>query len=174
MTTRRYEPNMTSEVIAWGPGRPQALCTAGKLAAPANLREDIMNSIVPSTFLKRALLADACVSGAVALLQLVASKPLATYTGLSSSLLLGTGVFLVAYVSLLIVLALRESVQARLIWLVIAGNLGWAIAALSLAALQPLAALGCAFALVHAVAVTTFAYLEYRGLGASEHSLARA
>ena len=133
-----------------------------------------MNSIVPSPFLKRALLADACVSGAVALLQLVAHKPLATYTGISPTLLLGTGVFLVGYVSLLIALAVRESVWSSLIWLVIAGNLGWAVAALSIAALQPLAALGSIFALVHAVAVTTFAYLEYRGLGASEHNLARA
>ena len=133
-----------------------------------------MNSIVPSTFLKRALLADACVSGAVALLQIEAYKPLATYTGISSTLLLGTGVFLVGYVTLLIALAARESVWSSLIWLVIAGNLGWAIAALGVAALQPLAALGSAFALVHAVAVTIFAYLEYRGLGASQHSLARA
>ena len=133
-----------------------------------------MNSIVPSAFLKRALLADALVSGAVALLQLVAYKPLATYTGISPTLLLGTGVFLVGYVGLLIVLALRDSVWSSLIWLVIAGNLGWAVAALSVAAVQPLAALGSIFAFVHAVAVTTFAYLEYRGLGASGHNLARA
>jgi hypothetical protein len=165
---------MTSEVIAWRRLWPQALCTAGKLAGSANLREDIMNSIVPSTSLKRALLADACVSGAVALLQLVAYKPLASYTGISSVLLLGTGVFLVGYVGLLIVLALRESVWSSLIWLVVAGNLGWAVAALCIAAAQPLTALGAAFALVHAVSVTTFAYLEYRGLGASEHHLARA
>jgi hypothetical protein len=133
-----------------------------------------MNSIVASPFLKRALLADAGVSGAVALLQLVASKPLADFTGLPAGLLVGTGVFLVGYVSLLIALAVRESVWSSLIWLVIAGNLGWAVAALSIAALQPLAALGTAFVLVHALAVTTFAYLEYRGLSASEHHLARA
>jgi hypothetical protein len=126
-----------------------------------------MAQITPSLFLKRALLADAVVSGAVAVLQLVAYNQLASLTGLSSALLLGTGTFLVGYVALLIVLALRATVPAAMIWLVIAGNLAWAVAALAVSATLPLATLGHAFAGVHALAVTTFSYLEYRGLGAS-------
>jgi len=126
-----------------------------------------MTRIIPSSFLKRVLLADAGVSGAVALLQLVATKPLAALTGLPAGLLLGTGVFLVGYVALLVVLAKGSSVWSSLIWLVIVGNLAWAVAALVVAATMPVALLGEAFAAVHAVAVTAFAYLEYRGIGVS-------
>lgn len=126
-----------------------------------------MTSIVSSTFLKRALLADAIVSGTVALLQLAASAQLASLTGLSTPLLLGTGTFLVGYVTLLLVLAARQSVPTPLVWAVIAGNLAWAVAALGVSTALPLSALGHAFAAVHALAVTTFAYLEYKGLGLS-------
>lgn len=126
-----------------------------------------MTSIIPSSFLKRVLLADAGVSGAVALLQLVATKPLAALTGLPAGLLLGTGSFLVGYVTLLVVLAKRSSVWSSLIWLVIVGNLAWAMAALVVAATLSVAPLGAAFAAVHAIAVTAFAFLEYRGLGVS-------
>lgn len=157
---------MTSEVIALRLGRDQSLYTVGHRAA-AKQKEIAMTSIIPSSFLKRVLLADAGVSGAVALLQLVATKQLAALTGLPASLLLGTGIFLVGYVTLLVVLAKRSSVWSSMIWLVIVGNLGWALAALVVAATLPVALLGEAFAAVHAVAVTAFAYLEYRGLGVS-------
>lgn len=136
-----------------------------------------MNSIVASPFLKRVLLADAGVSGAVALLQLAATERLAALTGLPAGLLLGTGVFLVGYVALLITLAKSSSVWSSMIWIVIAGNVAWAVAALAVAATLPVGLLGEAFAAVHALAVTLFAYLEYRGLGASEgnrSSVARA
>ena len=123
--------------------------------------------VQPSSFLKRALVADAAVSGAVALLQLAASAQLSSFTGLPQPLLLGTGTFLVGYVTLLLVLAARQSVWSSLLWLVIAGNLAWAVGALGVSMSSPLSTLGHAFAAVHAVAVTTFAYLEYRGLGLS-------
>jgi hypothetical protein len=154
---------MTSEVIALLQGWPQAVFTVGKQAG--SHKGHGMNSIAPSSFLKRVLLADAGVSGSVALLQLVASQPLAALTGLSTGLLLGTGAFLVGYVGLLIALAVRAQVWVGMLWLVIAGNLGWAVAALGVSASLPLSPLGHAFALVHAVAVSVFAYLEYRGLG---------
>jgi hypothetical protein len=103
----------------------------------------------------------------VALLQLAASSQLASLTGLSAPLLLGTGAFLVGYVTLLLVLGSRESVWAPLLWLVIAGNLAWAVAALGVSMTQPLSPLGHTFAAVHALAVTSFAYLEYKGLSVS-------
>ena len=127
-----------------------------------------MTSIISSSFLKRVLLADAAVSGAVALLQLVAAKQLAALTGLPAGLLLGTGVFLVGYVTLLVVLAMRSRVWTGMIWLVIVGNLSWAVAAWVVAATVPSTLLGEAFAALHALAVTAFAYLEYRGLTVGE------
>jgi hypothetical protein len=127
-----------------------------------------MNSIAPSRFLKRALLADAAVSGAVAVLQLVAASLLAAETGLPGALLKGTGLFLIAYVALLITLATRQRLWPALIWFVIIGNVGWAIAAIAVTQTLPLSTLGHAFAAVHAVAVTVFAGLEYRGLAPRE------
>jgi hypothetical protein len=167
---------MTSEVIALRLGRAQCLSTVGDRAG-AKRKEITMTSIIPSSFLKRVLLADAAVSGAVALLQLVATDELAALTGLPAGLLLGTGLFLVGYVTLLIVLAKSSRVWSSMIWLVIAGNLAWAVAALAVAVTVPTALLGELFAAMHALAVTTFVYLEYRGLGvndANSGSVARA
>jgi hypothetical protein len=158
---------MTCEVIALLLGWAQSGCTSA--GTPSQLREEItMPSIIPSSFLKRVLLADAAVSGSVALLQLAAYKPLAALTGIPADLLLGTGIFLVCYVTLLITLARSTSVWTSMIWLVIAGNLAWAAAALAVAATLSATLVGEAFAAVHAIAVTTFACLEYRGLSASE------
>jgi hypothetical protein len=159
---------MTSEVIAPRRVWAQVLCTDEELVPHTSTEQGfIMTSIVANSFLKGALIADAGVSGAVALLQLLASGQLAALTGLSAALLVGTGVFLVGYVALLIALATRAQVWSALIWAVIVGNLAWAVAALAVSASLPLAPLGHAFAIVHAVAVAAFAYLEYRGLGAS-------
>ena len=129
-----------------------------------------MQTIVPNTFLKRALGADAALSGAVALLQLAVPTLLAAQTGLAPALLIGTGVFLVGYVALLIVLATRARLWAPLVWFVVAGNAGWAVAALVVSQEQALSALGQAFAFVHAVAVSVFAWLEYRGLATSSRA----
>lgn len=167
---------MTSEVIALPRAWAQSLHTVGTHAA-ARSKEIAMTSIVPSAFLKRVLLADAGVSGAVAVLQLVATRQLAAHTGLPAGLLFGTGLFLCGYVALLITLAKRHSVWSSMVWIVIAGNVAWAVAALAVGATLRLALLGEAFAGAHALAVTTFAYLEYRGLSTSaagSSSVARA
>jgi hypothetical protein len=64
-----------------------------------------LQTIQPNGFLRGALLADAAVSGAVALLQLALTGLLVELLHLPSPLLVGTGAFLVAYVALLLVLA---------------------------------------------------------------------
>jgi hypothetical protein len=128
-----------------------------------------MTTIEPSSFLKRALFADAGVSGAVALLQLTATSMLHDYTSLSFALLQGTGVFLIAYVALLCVLATRPQLSAAWVWIVIAGNVGWALGALALCGSAALPTLGVVFALIHAAAVSAFAGLEYIGLARSQH-----
>ena len=116
-----------------------------------------------SNFLKRALLADAAVSGASALLQLMAAEMLAQYTALSAALLRGTGVFLIAYVALLVGMALRPRLPRALVWVVIVGNVAWAIGALALCRGLPM--LGVAFCVIQAATVLVFAELEYVGLG---------
>lgn len=131
-----------------------------------------MTSIAPSLFLKRALIADACVSGACAVLQLIATRLLHEYTGLAVPLLQGTGLFLVGFVGLLVWLATRPALPAALVWLVIIGNLAWAAAAVVVSCSPELRALGSAFAWVQALAVALFAGLEYAGLARSEGALA--
>jgi hypothetical protein len=139
-----------------------------------------VQTIQPNGFLRGALLADAVVSGAVALLQLALSGLLVELLRLPSSLLMGTGAFLVAYVALLIVLARSARVWPALIWIVVVGNVAWALGCVGLmfgAEVNP-SPLGVAFLGVQAVTVLIFAGLEYKGLdgsaGGARGAVARA
>ena len=126
-----------------------------------------MTQIRPNSFLKRALIADAVVTGAVALAQLSATGLIVEWTGLASALVTGTGVFLVGYVGLLVALVSRAQLPAGLLWLVIAGNAGWSAGASLVIGASELTAFGNAFAAMHALATLTFAALEYQGLRTS-------
>lgn len=128
-----------------------------------------MKTVLPSSLLKLALAADAVVSGAVAVLQVLAANWLAELLQLPRSLLLETGVFLLAYTVLLIVLARSPRVWSVLIGLIVIGNAGWAACCLVLLVTGMLSPnlLGVAFVLVQAFAVLIFAVLEFRGLSAS-------
>lgn len=128
-----------------------------------------MNTIRPSSLLKNALLADAVVSGATGLLQLVATDQLATMLALPRTGLAATGEFFVIFAALLLVLANRRSVWAGLVGFVALGNLAWGLGSVALLLAGVLApnALGAAFVLVQAVAVAVFGALEWRGLRGS-------
>lgn len=129
-----------------------------------------MQSVIPSSLLKKALAADALVSGAVAVLQLSMPDALSRLLILPRGLLVETGVFLVAYTVLLIVLARSARIWSGVIVVVVLGNVGWAAGcAILLGAghLQPSAA-GLAFVAAQAAAVLLFAGLEYLGLRNSE------
>ena len=128
-----------------------------------------MKTVVPSRLLKLALAADALVSGATAALQIAVPAWLGQWLLLPRALLLETGIFLVAYTMLLIVLARGTRVWWGLIGLVVAGNLAWAIGCVALlgsGALSP-NLLGAAFVAMHVIVVLTFATLEFKGLQAS-------
>lgn len=129
-----------------------------------------MNTIFPSRLLKLALIADALVSGAVAALQLVAAGWLSERLNLPKALLIETGVFLVGYTILLVLLARSTTVWSLIIGVVVIGNVGWAVGCIGLLAggiVSP-NALGVAFVIVHALAVLVFAAMEYSGLRASQ------
>ena len=135
-----------------------------------------MKSVQPAPFLKFAFIADAAVSGAVGVLQLLLPRALADWLLLPNALLLGTGVFLAAYAALLLVFARSKSLWRALVQFVIIGNVGWAIACLALltsGAVAP-SALGSAFLAVQVVAVLAFAGLEFAGLKRSEAAAAFA
>jgi hypothetical protein len=127
-----------------------------------------MKTIHPSALLKAALLTDAVASGAVALLHLLLNRMLSERLGLDSRLLLYTGLFLLAYANLLLVLAYTDRIWVWLLRTLIAGNVAWAAGCLLImfvdGSVQPLAA---AFLGAQVLAVLLFAAWEYAGLRAS-------
>ena len=122
--------------------------------------------IQPSLFLRRAIQADAIVTGAVALLQTFGAGLLAPLLNLPQSLLLETGLFLIAYTALVGWLGTRQSMPKALVAIVIAGNAAWALGSIALmfsGAVTP-NLLGYAFIAVHAISTGVFAELQYIGL----------
>lgn len=128
-----------------------------------------MSIVQPSPLLKKALMADAVVSGSAAVLQIAASTRLSDLLVFPQWLLFESGVFLVAYTVLLVVLARSARVAALHIRLVVAGNIGWAIGCVGLVVGNVVApsGLGWAFLTAQVTAVLTFAGLEWTGLRAS-------
>ena len=122
--------------------------------------------IQPSLFLCRALLADAVVTGAVALLQTFGAGVLAPMLSLPQALVLETGLFLIAYTALVGWLGTRPSMPRALVAIVIAGNAAWALGSIALmfsGAVTP-NLLGYAFIAVHAISTGVFAELQYIGV----------
>ncbi|KNZ30965.1 MAG: hypothetical protein AD742_19430 [Methylibium sp. NZG] len=128
-----------------------------------------MKAVHPSPLLKFALLVDAAVSGAMGVLQLSAATALAALLDLPQPLLLGTGEFFVVYALLLVGMATRARLWSALVMLIVVGNGLWGLACVALLAAGALApnALGVGFVLMQAVAVSVFAWLEWRGLRSS-------
>lgn len=125
-----------------------------------------MNTIVPSRLLKTAIVLDAAGSGAIAALHLLLPAPLHDALGLPMAVLTGTGLFLAAYASMLVVLARSSAVWSALVRFVIVGNLGWVVASvlLSVTATLPATTLGEMYIALQAGAVLLFAVLQWRGL----------
>ena len=78
--------------------------------------------IHPSTFLSRALLADAIFSGVAAVALTLGAGALAPFLNLPEALLRETGLFLIAYTALVGWLATRSTVAKALVLLVIVGQ----------------------------------------------------
>jgi hypothetical protein len=130
--------------------------------------------INPSLFLRRAILADAIFSGASALLLTFGAGALAPWLSLPDALLRETGLFLIAYAALVGWLGTRQSMPKALVMIVIAGNAAWTIASIALlfsGAVTP-NLLGEAAIAIQAIAVGTFAELQYIGLRRSGGVLA--
>lgn len=128
----------------------------------------------PSTLLRRALQADALVSGAMALLLSFGSGVLARLLALPQPLLLETGLFLIGYAALVGWLGTRRALPKALVLIVIAGNALWTLGsvALLLSGMVAPNALGVAFVLIQATAVGIFAELQFIGLKRSDAAVA--
>ena len=127
-----------------------------------------------STFLRRALLADAIFSGVAALAFTLAAGAFATLFNLPEALLRETGLFLIAYTALVGWLASRGSVPKPLVLLVVIGNAAWtagSVALLFSGAVSP-NVLGEIMVVVQAIATGVFAELQYVGLRRSGDAVA--
>jgi hypothetical protein len=122
--------------------------------------------INPSSFLSRALLADAAFSGVSAVGLTLGAGVLAPFLNLPEALLRETGLFLIAYTALVGWLGTRQSVLRALVLFVVAGNAAWTLASIALlfsGAVNP-NLLGDIVVVAQAIATGVFAELQYIGL----------
>lgn len=117
--------------------------------------------ITMTRFLRLALAADAAASGAMGLALALAPAAIGGATHLPPGLLSAAGLFLLGYAALLGWCASRPAIARPLLWLLVAGNLAWAVESALLPLLGFVApnAWGIAFLAVQAVAVAVFAEL---------------
>ena len=129
--------------------------------------------INPSSFLSRALLADAVFSGVAAVALALGAGVLAPFLNLPEALLRESGLFLIAYTALVGWLGTRQSVLKALVLLVIVGNAAWTLGSIALlfsGAVSP-NLLGILFVVAQAIATGVFAELQYIGLRKSDSAV---
>jgi hypothetical protein len=117
-------------------------------------------------FLRRVLLIDAGTCVAMGALLLAAAFALASMLALPEPLLRYAGVSLLPIAAFMTWVATRSSLPRWGVWLVVAGNILWVVASISLlfgAWVSP-NALGYIFVIVQAACVALLAALEYAGL----------
>ena len=116
--------------------------------------------------LRRALLTDGVVSGAVGLLMTLAAEPLAALLGLHVTLLRCAGISLLPFAAVLVYLATRSTIPRPAGWAVVGCNLLWVLASfgLLLTGWADPTGFGYVFVIGQAVAVMCFAELQYFGL----------
>jgi hypothetical protein len=129
--------------------------------------------IHPSTFLSRALLADAIFSGVAAVALTLGAGALAPVLNLPEALLRETGLFLIAYTTLVGWLGTRSSVMKALVLFVIVGNAAWTLGSIALLFSGAVAPnlLGQVFIVAQAIATGVFAELQYIGLRKSDEAV---
>jgi hypothetical protein len=122
--------------------------------------------IYPSLFLRRAIQADAVVSGAMAILLTLGAGALAPILNLPEALFRETGIFLIAYAALVGWLGTRMTLPKAMVWLIVVGNAVWTLASVALLFSGTVTPnlLGELFVAMQAIAVGAFAELQYIGL----------
>ncbi len=122
--------------------------------------------ILPSTFLRRALLLDAVCCAGLGLMLAIGAAPLGWWFHLPLPLLRESGLFLLAFAGLLGWACTRPQLPRLLVLGIIAGNALWALDSVLLLLPGWIApnALGAGFILAQAIATALIAELEYVGL----------
>lgn len=128
-----------------------------------------MHWLMPSLALRRALWADAFVSGGAGLLQLAGGASLAARLGLPEPLVWATGLFMLLYVATLLWLARGQPIASWWVAVIVYGNAAWAAACVAIWALGGVlpTTLGVAYLLLQAAAVFALAAWQFVGWRAS-------
>jgi hypothetical protein len=122
--------------------------------------------IDPSSFLRRALIADAIFSGVAALGFAFGAGAFASLFSLPEAFLRDVGLFLIAYAAFVGWLGTRRTMMRMLVLLVIAGNAAWTLGSMALlfsGSVSP-NAFGMVMVVTQAIATGVFAELQYIGL----------
>lgn len=117
-------------------------------------------------FLRNVLRADALSCVVCGVLQVVFTGQMAQLLGLPEALLAYTGEFLLVYAAVVAFVSTRDPLPRALVWGLVAGNLGWAIACALLLVSGRLAPsmLGTAYVVAQALTVAVLAELQFFGL----------
>jgi hypothetical protein len=128
--------------------------------------EVAMATLDDAPFLRRILLADAVISGAMGLLMALGAETLEVLLGVPASLLRSAGVCLVPFAIVVGSLSRREALPRGPVRAVIAMNAAWvaASAALLLSGMVQPNAVGYAFIVGQAVVVAVLAEMQYAAL----------
>lgn len=117
------------------------------------------------SLLRLALRLDGTASGTLGLASLIAAPALSDPLGPGSGALRAIGVFMVVYAAVLLALAGLRAIPRAAVWIVVVGNLAWALGTgVAAFAVHDLTAVGTAVVLAQAVAVVGFADLQWLGL----------
>ena len=122
----------------------------------------------PSRLLRRALVADAIITGATGLAMFLAAGILAALFGLPDALLRYAGLSLIPFAAFVGVLAGRETISRTAVRAIIVANVLWVVNSLLLLMtgwVQP-SVLGYIFVIGQAIIVAGFAEVQHAGLKA--------
>jgi hypothetical protein len=130
--------------------------------------------INPSTFLRRALVADAVFSGVAALGFTFGAGPFAALFNMPEVFLREVGLFLIAYAAFVGWLGTRQAVLKPLVMVPIVGNAAWTLGSIALLFSGAVApnVLGMVMVVAQAIATGVFAELQYIGLRKSGGTVA--
>lgn len=125
-----------------------------------------MSIFASPRFLRNVLFVDAASCVATGAVQVLFTDSLSGLLHLPAPLLSGTGWFLLAYAATVAFIATRNPLPRSVVWLLVAGNLGWAVACGALLAGNSIAPtpLGVAWILAQAATVAVLAELQWTGL----------
>jgi hypothetical protein len=130
---------------------------------------DTTTSTAPRAFvltLRNVLLLDAVLTGVNGLAYVVAAAALGTLLGPSTAVIVGLGVFMLAYAAVAAWLGTRRPVSRLAVGLIADGNIVWAVASVTVVAFGwlGLTTAGTAWTLMQAAPVAAFAALQVAAL----------